>query len=53
MEELGEIHTLMQGYLVEVDKNQNVRVIRMDFYHEKAYDCDYPAPKKINLISIH
>ena len=48
MEELGEIHNFMQGYLVEVDKNQNVRVIRMDFYHEKAYEPVWiiPAPKE-------
>ena len=48
MEELGEIHNFMQGYLVEVDKNQNVRVVRMDFYHEKAYEPVWiiPAPKE-------
>ncbi|NLN03883.1 MAG: metallophosphoesterase [Clostridiaceae bacterium] len=46
MDDLGEIHNFMQGYLIDVDKNHNVRVIRMDFYHEKAYEPVWiiPAP---------
>ncbi len=46
--EMGDIYKFCQGYLVEIDKNNNVRVIRMDFANKDTYKPEWiiPSPKE-------
>lgn len=39
--EMGNIYDFAQGYLVEVDKDNNVRVIRMDFNNKSDYSPEW------------
>lgn len=39
--EMGNIYDFAQGYLVEVDKDNNVRVIRMDFNNQSYYSPEW------------